>query len=50
MIRKTIKFCKKEMLSSYIPDIPLGESAQLQSFAIVDGDKLVSVPIAPTFL
>jgi hypothetical protein len=38
------------MLSSYIPDISLRESAQLQSFAIVYDDKLVSVPIAPTFL
>ena len=34
-----LNFVKREMLSSYTEDVPLWESAQLQSFAIVDGDK-----------
>jgi len=41
-----LNFVKREMLSSYTEDVPLWESAQLQSFAIVDGDKLVIWPFA----
>jgi len=37
--RNGFECCKREMLSSYAADVPLWVSAELQSFAIVDGDK-----------